>query len=72
MGIINRRLCNKETVFLLASPSRVHISSSIIRELSMFERKLSNFVPPAIEDEVYQTLHDHYTRKKEEAAANGK
>lgn len=49
MGLMNRRLCEKETVFLLAEPSRVHVSSSIIRELSMFGRSLDNFVPPQIE-----------------------
>ena len=64
MGIINRRLCQKETVFLLASPARVHISSSIIRELSMFERRLDNFVPEKIEEEVYATLFKHYKDMK--------
>ena len=53
MGLINRELCHKETVFLLASPERVHISSSRIRELGMFNRKLENFVPKEIEDQVY-------------------
>ena len=36
MGIVNRRLSQKETIFLQASSSRVHISSSLIKELSMF------------------------------------
>lgn len=44
----------------MASPSRVHISSSLIRELSMFERKMDNFVPHQIEDEVYKTLFSHF------------
>ena len=62
MGIINRRLADKETVFLQASSSRVHISSSLIRELSMYETKLDNFVPREIEDEVYEYLFNHYRR----------
>ena len=53
MGIINRKLSGKETIFLMASSSRFHISSSRIRELAMFGRKLENFVPDAIEEEVY-------------------
>lgn len=65
MGLINRRLSQKETVFLLASPSRVHISSTYVRELSMFERKLDNFVPRSIEDEVYGTLFAHFKKLRE-------
>ena len=63
MGIINRRLSNKETIFLQASSSRVHISSTMIKELSMFERRLENFVPEEIEDEVYTYLFDYYRRQ---------
>ena len=60
MGLINRELCDRETVFLLASAERVHISSSRIRELAMFNRKLENFVPKEIEDKVYERLFEHY------------
>ena len=60
MGLINRELCDKETVFLLASAERVHISSSRIRELAMFNRKLENFVPKEIEEEVYKRLFEKY------------
>eukprot|EP00347_Sterkiella_histriomuscorum_P007866 403347260 len=62
MGIINRRLSGKETIFLMASSSRVHISSSRIRELSMYGKKLENFVPSEIEEEVYQHLFDFYAK----------
>ena len=65
MGHINRKLSNKETVFLLSSPSRVHVSSSIIRELSMYERRLENFVPEEIEEEVYEHLFNHYRKLKQ-------
>lgn len=64
MGLINRKLSQKETVFLLASPSHVHVSSSIIRELSMFERKLEGFVPDIIEEEVYSYLFNYYKNLK--------
>ena len=46
----------------MASSGRVHVSSSIIRELSSFERKLDNFVPKEIEDEVYEHLFNHYKK----------
>ena len=62
MGIINRKLSGKETVFLQASSSRVHISSTRIRELAMFGRKLENFVPQEIEEEVYTRLFEHYQK----------
>ena len=60
MALINRSLSQKETVFLLAAPGRVHISSSIIRELAMHERRLANLVPEAIEEEVYEYLFKYY------------
>lgn len=64
MGLVNRKLCQRETVFLLASPSHVHISSSIIRELSMYQRKLEGFVPQTIEEEVYNFLFAYYKNLK--------
>ena len=60
MGLINRELCDRETVFLLSSPSRIHISSTRIRELARFNRKLDDFVPKSIEEEVYEKLFEHY------------
>ena len=60
MGLVNRELCNKETVFLLANQRHIHISSSRIRELAMFNRRLDDFVPKEIEEEVYGKLCDHY------------
>lgn len=62
MGIINRRLCGKETIFLMASSGRVHISSTMIRELSIYKRKLENFVPKEIEEEVYDYLFNYYEK----------
>jgi len=64
MALINRKLSQKETVFLLAAPGRVHISSTIIRELAMHERRLANFVPEAIEEEVYDYLFKYYKELK--------
>ena len=44
----------------MASTARVHISSTMIRELSIYKRKLDNFVPEEIEDEVYDYLFNYY------------
>ena len=60
MGIINRKLSTKETVFLMATSKHVHISSSMIRELAMFSTKLEGFVPAEIEEEVYDHLFKYY------------
>ena len=60
MGLINRELCDRETVFLLGSPNQIHISSTRIRELARFNRKLDGFVPKSIEDEVNAKLFEHY------------
>ena len=62
MGLINRKLSGRETVFLLASPGYVHVSSSFIRELSMYERRLEDFVPSEIEEEVYNYLFAYYKK----------
>ena len=60
MGLINRELCHRETIFLLASKEHIHISSTRIRELAMFHRKLDDFVPKEIEGDVYEKLFKHY------------
>ena len=60
MGLVNRRISEKETIFLQAKSGQVHISSSMIRELAKYETRLGNFVPKDIEDEVYDYLFKHY------------
>jgi len=56
MALMNRRLSGIETVFLIASANRVHVSSSLIKELARYHKKVENFVPIEIEDEVYERL----------------
>jgi len=56
MALMNRRLTGIETVFLVASASRVHVSSTLIKELARYNKKVENFVPIEIEDEVYERL----------------
>ena len=61
-SIINHKICSRDTVFLVASEGKVHISSSLIRELSMYNQKLEGFVPEEIENEVYSHLFKHYNK----------
>lgn len=49
----------------MSTPGRVHISSSIIRELAMHERRLKHFVPDTIEEEVYEHLFNHYFKLRQ-------
>ena len=56
MAVMNRRLCGAETVMLIAREGKVHVSSTMIRTLGQYNKKLPNFVPSIIEDEVYDHL----------------
>ena len=60
MAVVNRRLCGVETVFLMASTGRIHISSTVIRDLASYREKLPNFIPKEIEEEVLERLYAHY------------
>lgn len=48
MALMNRHLRGVETIFLTANPSLIHISSSLVRELSAFGRDVSDLVPQHI------------------------
>lgn len=56
MALTNRKLSGIETVFLMADERVAHISSTLIRELGKFKRRLDDFLPPEIEDEVFKKL----------------
>ena len=56
MAIMNRKLSGIETVMLMASEGKVHISSTMVRTLGIYKKRLENFLPPVIEDEVYDHL----------------
>ena len=62
MAVVNRRLCDVETIFLMARTGHIHISSSIVRDLATHNAKLPNFIPPEIEDEVIERLFNHYSK----------
>jgi len=50
----NKQLAGIETIFLSASDAHIKTSSSGIRELAYFGRRLPGLVPPEIEDEVWK------------------
>ena len=56
MALTNRKLSGIETIFLLAGEGVDHISSTLIRELGKFKRRLHDFIPSEIEDEVFKKL----------------
>ena len=56
MALTNKTLSGVETVFFLASEKTSHISSSLIRELCFNNSRLLEFVPPSIEEFVFQRL----------------
>ena len=56
MAVMNRKLCDTETVMLIACEGKVHVSSTMIRELGKHGKKLANFVPEEIEDEVFDHI----------------
>ena len=57
MALTNRKIGNIETVFLLSGKDLSHISSSRIRELGKFGRRLHHFVSDELEEFVFQRLY---------------
>ena len=56
MGVMNRILSGTETVMLMSKEGNIHISSSIIKTLGTHDKKLHNFIPDEIEEEVYDHI----------------
>ena len=48
MAVMNRHLAGVETVFLVADPALVHVSSSLVKEVSGHGGDVSAFVTPAV------------------------
>lgn len=59
MALMNRHLRGIETVFLSANPELIHISSSLVRELSKFGRDVSDLVPAHIAEAMAQLRKRH-------------
>ncbi len=56
MALTNRHLSGIETVFLMADEKVSYISSTLIRELGRFKARLHDFVPPEIEEQIYNRV----------------
>jgi pantetheine-phosphate adenylyltransferase len=56
MALANRHIGGLETYFLMADETLTHISSSLVRELTLFNRLPKGFIPDSIEESVYQKL----------------
>ena len=56
MAVANRIMTGIETLLLPADPKYDHLSSSLIREIGSFGRRLHEFVPPEIEEEIFIRL----------------
>ncbi|MGE5196604.1 MAG: pantetheine-phosphate adenylyltransferase [Anaerolineae bacterium] len=56
MALANRKISGIETVFLMADERYAHVSSTLIRELSLYNSRLHDFVPEAIEAQVFERL----------------
>ncbi len=56
-----------ETVFIMSTPQNMYLSSSIVRELAMFNGKFEPFVTPC----VYKALCEKYGVPKDDIADSG-
>jgi pantetheine-phosphate adenylyltransferase len=56
MALANRKLSGLETLFLPANPDYAHISSTLIKEIAHFKRRLHAFVPPSLEEQIFSRL----------------
>jgi pantetheine-phosphate adenylyltransferase len=56
MAAANRKLGGSETLFLIAEEDTAHISSTLIREIGKFGRRLNDYVPSEIENEIFNRL----------------
>jgi pantetheine-phosphate adenylyltransferase len=56
MALTNRHLSGFETVFLMPDEGLGHISSTLIREVGKFKTRLLDFVPPEIEEQIFNRV----------------
>jgi len=57
MALINKDMCHTaETIFLSANAASMFLSSSAVKQISMFEGDISAFVPDCITDDITERL----------------
>ena len=53
MALANRKLNPEaETIFLSTSASNMYLSSSMVKQIAMFDGDISSYVPPCIEEDI--------------------
>lgn len=50
MAIVNRKLADIETVFLMPDPAHGHVSSSLVRQVARLGGDISPYVPQVVKD----------------------
>ncbi len=53
---MNRQLADIETMYMVADERYRYISSSLIREIASYDKRLHAFIPPEIEQIVFEKL----------------
>ena len=54
MAIVNRKLADIETVFLMPDPVHGHVSSSLVRQVAGLGGDISPYVPAAVKEFIDQ------------------
>lgn len=66
MARANKNMSGIETVFLLANEESAYISSSLIREIAGFGKRLHGLVPVQIETEIYLKVNQLIANKHDQ------
>jgi pantetheine-phosphate adenylyltransferase len=56
LALANRKLSGIETLFLMADPATCHISSTLIKEIASHKKRLTDFVPAELEEQIFRRL----------------
>lgn len=57
MALVNKKLyADIETLFMVANSEYVYLSSSIVKEIAIFEGDISCLVPKVVEESIYKKL----------------
>jgi pantetheine-phosphate adenylyltransferase len=56
MALVNRRIGSVETLFLITKEGFEHISSTLIKEVASFGKRLHGFVPDEIENTIFKQI----------------
>lgn len=66
MGSANRQMIGIETVCLIASQQYCHIHSALVRQIAENGRRLDGFVPPTIEEKVFEAIQQQLNHRQKD------